>query len=516
MEEETRSRRRILDVFKQLWAVWVIAVVLASLVLLLLWNPVPLVIPTDYFLPLHTALEIFTIGVSFCVFTIRWTTRRSVTDAQSLLIGTSLLAVGLIHLFHALVYPGMPSFLSTDSPANSISFWLFARYTLAISLLIAAFVPLNRPPKHAGPYTHLGFFAAYSVLVLVFVSAFPSLIPQWFVPGEGLTSAKVGMEMGLIVIMLYAAQMYYMLWRKEGQPRHALLALAFVIGAIEEVPFSLYDAPNDMGNLVGHLLGFSSYVVILVALVKTSLTEPYDRLQAAVDKLTTANRDLGQFAYVASHDLQEPLRMISSYLQLLSRRYRGKLDSDADEFIGYAVDGANRLQRMINDLLTFSRVGTRGKPFARTDLNEVLAYVKLDLEVSITENRAVVTSDALPTVEADEMQLVQLLQNLVENAIKFRREEAPKIHVSSERGENEWIISVRDNGLGIDPKYHEKLFVLFQKLHAGGKYPGTGIGLAICKRVIERHSGRIWVESELGKGATFFFTIPVKKVPEIL
>jgi len=235
-----------------------------------------------------------------------------------------------------------------------------------------------------------------------------------------------------------------------------------------------------------------------------------ERLRSLISKLSAANRDLSQFAYVASHDLQEPLRMISSYLQLLSSRYSGHLDKDADEFIGYAVDGANRLQRMINDLLAFSRVGTRGKPFAKTDVGVVLNLALTNLEVAIEESDAKITYGNLPTVDADEGQLLQLFQNLIENAIKFRSDKPPAIHVSAERGEGEWVFSVKDNGIGIDPKYRDRLFVIFQRLHSAAKYPGTGIGLALCKRIVERHSGRIWVESELGKGSTFRFTIPDK------
>jgi PAS domain S-box-containing protein len=236
-----------------------------------------------------------------------------------------------------------------------------------------------------------------------------------------------------------------------------------------------------------------------------------ERLKKTLEDLARSNKELEQFAYVASHDLQEPLRMVSSYTQLLERRYKDKLDADADEFIAYAVDGANRMQRLIQDLLVYSQVSSRGKPLTPTDCNAVLGTVRINLSVAIEENNAMVTHDELPIVMADETQLVQVFQNLIGNAIKFHSEEPPHIHVSAEKNKKEWIFSVRDNAKGIDPQYHDRIFVIFQRLQGKGEYPGTGIGLAICKRIIERHGGRIWVESELGKGSTFYFTILVRK-----
>jgi PAS domain S-box-containing protein len=240
-----------------------------------------------------------------------------------------------------------------------------------------------------------------------------------------------------------------------------------------------------------------------------------ERKRAQAD-LERSNQELEQFAYVASHDLQEPLRMVSSYTQLLARRYKDQLDADADDFIAYAVDGANRMQCLINDLLAYSRVGTRGKPFESTDCNSVLGQARVNLNVAIEESNALVTNDELPTVMADEAQLVQLFQNLIGNAIKFRSEEPPHVHISanktsevSETSEVFWEFSVQDNGIGIDRQYHERIFVIFQQLHGREDYPGTGIGLAISKRIVERHGGRIWLESEPGEGSTFYFTIPV-------
>ena len=235
------------------------------------------------------------------------------------------------------------------------------------------------------------------------------------------------------------------------------------------------------------------------------------RLQAAHDELARSNAELEQFAYVASHDLQEPLRMVASYTQLLGKRYGERLEGDAKEFMAYIVDGAARMKQLIEDLLAYSRVGTRGREFKPVKLESVVARARTNLRASIEESGAQLTHGPLPEVEADEMQLVQLMQNLVGNAIKFRGESAPRIHVSSIEKENEWEIAVRDNGIGIEPQYFERIFMVFQRLHDKGQFPGTGIGLAICKKVVDRHGGRIWVESAPGQGCCFKFTLPKKK-----
>ncbi len=285
----------------------------------------------------------------------------------------------------------------------------------------------------------------------------------------------------------------------------ALLISATIAGGLRVLVERTKEISS--GNFSGMIKVKSYDEIGALAGAFNSMTE---HLQESRNELERSNQELEQFAYVASHDLQEPLRMVASYMQLLERRYKGKLDSEADEFIGFAVDGATRMQRLINDLLAYSRIGTRGKDLKLTDCSSVLETSLANLRKSIDESGATVTHDILPTVMADAIQLTQLFQNLVGNAIKFRGNDPPRIHVSAAQKKNELLFSVSDNGIGIDPEHADRIFIIFQRLHGRGQYPGTGIGLAICKKIAERHGGRLWVESQPGRGSTFYFTISMK------
>jgi light-regulated signal transduction histidine kinase (bacteriophytochrome) len=236
--------------------------------------------------------------------------------------------------------------------------------------------------------------------------------------------------------------------------------------------------------------------------------ERTQELANAVGNLRRSNQELEQFAYVASHDLQEPLRMVASYTQLLAERYQGKLDEKADKFIAYAVEGATRMQGLINDLLAFSRVGTRAEPLKPTASGEVVMDALKGLQAVIQESGAKIVVGDLPTIPADRSQLGQVFQNLIANAIKFRGELPPRVEITAERVGSSWRFCVADNGIGVDPQFHDRIFVIFQRLHERGKYPGSGIGLSIVKKVVERHGGRVHVESALGQGSRFYFTLP--------
>ncbi|WP_161569258.1 sensor histidine kinase [Candidatus Oscillochloris fontis] len=268
------------------------------------------------------------------------------------------------------------------------------------------------------------------------------------------------------------------------------------------------DGVTTWINVTAAPVPLENYGVVIAYNDISSRMAAEHALHQTMRELTRSNADLEQFAYVASHDLQEPLRGAIGMLQLLQQRYHGRLDSRADQYISLAVDSANRMQALINDLLLFSRVERRNQIFTQIDAVDALEHAIGNLQVAIQESSAEITYDPLPQVYADSIQITQLFQNLLSNAIKFCNEAPPRIHVSAQRRSNAWVFAVRDNGIGIAPDHVERIFIIFQRLHPRQAYPGTGIGLAICKKIIERHGGQIWVDSHLGHGATFFFSIP--------
>ena len=287
---------------------------------------------------------------------------------------------------------------------------------------------------------------------------------------------------------------------RRGSVLNYALEIQNMNGHITPVLYNASIYRDESGKVIG---------VFAAARDITERKKAEEMLKQKLEELARSNAELEQFAYVASHDLQEPLRMVVSYLQLLQRKYQGKLDSKADKYIYFAVDGASRMQVLINDLLEFSRVTTKANEFEPTNCKSIMDQVLSDLEIFIRENRASISYGPLPVVMADPVQFAQVFQNLISNAIKFRSEEAPQIKISAEKRADHWLFSVKDNGIGIDPKYSDRIFEVFKRLHKREEYPGTGIGLSICKKIIERHEGQIWVESEAGKGSTFCFTLPI-------
>lgn len=297
-------------------------------------------------------------------------------------------------------------------------------------------------------------------------------------------------------------------WKRQGIIIPVFLAILLIIfNLIPENEFFNIETINNFLRAISLII-----VGIVVSLLSEHISKREIEFNEIMEDLRRSNEDLQQFAYVASHDLQEPLRAIVSFSQLLEDKYRDKIDKDGKEFIDFITDGAKKMNTLIKDLLTYSRITTHAKPSKLTDLKDIIEDAMFNLHEAIKESGAVITYDEMPVLKVDRTQFIQLFQNLISNAIKFRREEPPQIHIGAKNLNNEWIFTVKDNGIGIESKYFDKLFNIFYRLHTKEEYPGTGIGLPICKKIVQRYGGKIWVESEFGKGSTFYFTIVPKKM----
>jgi light-regulated signal transduction histidine kinase (bacteriophytochrome) len=297
-------------------------------------------------------------------------------------------------------------------------------------------------------------------------------------------------------------------WNKKGIIVPSFLSIALII-------FHLVQDSNVFTLVnINNILRAVSLIIVgtVVALLSEQLSKREEKLNEIIGDLRRSNEDLQQFAYVASHDLQEPLRAIISFSQLLEEKYQDKLEKDGKEYLYFITDGASKMNNLIKDLLLYSRITTHAQAPTYNDLEVILKDALFNLHEAIKESNAIITYDKLPTLKVDKTQFLQLFQNYISNAIKFRRDIPPKIHIGVKLVNNEWIFSIEDNGIGIESKYFDRLYNIFYRLHTKEEYPGTGIGLPICKKIVQRYGGNVWVESEVGKGSTFYFSIPIKKI----
>ncbi|MFX1456068.1 MAG: ATP-binding protein [Promethearchaeota archaeon] len=299
-------------------------------------------------------------------------------------------------------------------------------------------------------------------------------------------------------------------WKKKALVIPGFLAALLI--ALHAILYRDFFSLNSINNIIR---GSSLFIVaIVVSLLSERIAKREFEFSDIMEDLKRSNDDLQQFAYVASHDLQEPLRAIVSFSQLLEDKYYNELDADGKDFIHLITDGAIKMNTLIKDLLSYSRITTHAKPSKLINLEVILKDALFNLQESIKESGAIITYDKMPTLKVDQTQFLQLFQNLISNAIKFRREKPPKVYIGVNQINEEWLFFVKDNGIGIESKYFDRLFNIFYRLHTKEEYPGTGIGLPICKKIVQRYSGKIWVESEINKGSTFYFTISTKKIKE--
>jgi len=510
------------------WDVPIMAAVFLGLYLLSLYS----------YLLFHSLVEIFSIVIGCGLFLVAWNVREFIRNNYLLFIGVAYLFVAGVDLVHMLSYKGMGVF--TDFDANlPTQLWIAARYMESVSLLIAPMFIERKPNVHM-------LFGVYSVaFTLLLVSIFYwGIFPVCYVEGIGLTTFKIVSEY-VICLILFGALALLIVHRKEFEPRVVglvMVSIFFTIGS--ELAFTLYISVFGPANLIGHYFKVISFFLMYRAIIETGLREPYgllfrelesekaalreseealrkahDELEFRVQERTAelkqtltdlirSNADLEHFAYVASHDLQEPLRTVAGAVQMLEEKNKDKLDAESEQLIRYAVDYVHRMKVLITDLLTYSRLTTRGRPFEMVNVQEVLDQSLRNLNSLVIEQGAKITCDRMPTIRADATQLLQVFQNLIGNAVKFGRNNSPKVRISARKDSNEWTFSVEDNGIGIEDKYFDRIFVIFQQLNKKAPFHGTGIGLAIVRKIVERHRGRVWVESKVGAGSTFYFTIP--------
>ncbi|SLM29678.1 putative Integral membrane sensor signal transduction histidine kinase [Desulfamplus magnetovallimortis] len=491
---------------------------------------VGLVIISRYnFLLFHSFAELFSIAVAWALFFLVWNTRY-ITDADSLVfVGIAYFFIGIVDLLHTLAYKGMGVF-STHWGANlPTQLWILARYMESVSFLM---LPLLFRRK-IQPVLLFGCWTGATMLLLGTIF-FWQVFPDCYMEGVGLTRFKIFSEYAICMLLGSAYRLLYMKKGMLDPLVFRLLALSIAMTICAELAFTFYVSVYDFSNLLGHYFKIISFYLLYIALVHSGLTRPYQVLfkslkdsenkyqnaYAQTEKmvrertreLERSNDELAQFAYVASHDLQEPLRAIVGFLQLLESRYTGQLDEKGRQYIKRSVNAGHRMQSLIQDLLALSRINTKDNPFESMDLNDVVTMVLNRLEKQIQEKAGIITADRLPNLEADATQIHTLFQNLISNALKYNERSEPAISIGCKEQENDYCFFIKDNGIGIESKFYERIFVVFQRLHSRQEYSGTGVGLTLCKKIVERHGGYIWVESEKDHGSTFFFTLPKERI----
>lgn len=487
-------------------------------VLGLLW-PLPLLLVGLYltrlnsYLLFHSLSELFSVVVAAGVFAVAWNTRDLASNAFLLFVGEGFLCMAFFDLLHTISYQGM-GVMQHQGANLPTQLWVAARYLQAATLALAPFFLGRRLP----PYASLAGFFTLTALLLSSIFWW-NLFPDCLVPPEGLTAFKKNSEYFICLLFTLAGAG---LWAKRqflDQQVLFLILLSLAVSVTSELAFTLYTGVTDTFNLIGHLLKLVAFFLIFVAFVRTGLNQPINllfrdlaqsnaALQAQAQELRRSNRELDSFASVASHDLSAPLVTVRGYALLLEQRNSAQLDRDGRQYLQALLGSVERMSGLLQELLAYARLGSSGLEMKPVAADEVLGKVLDDLSADLTGSGARVETRPLPRVNADSSQLYQLFTNLVANAMKFHGPQPPLVRISGSQTDGLVTICVQDNGIGIDPKYHQEVFSVFKRLHASDEFPGNGMGLAICQRIVERHGGRIWLDSQPDAGARFCFSLP--------
>jgi signal transduction histidine kinase len=484
---------------------------------------------------LVTILEWSAFWTAMFTVILAFTNYKITGDVTTPIIGTVLFCAGAMDGFHTLIIYQSLNGRQIDPNLIPLT-WAISQLFYGLLMLITTSLFVAKDKRHIMWEREKGFGFAITISLLFCIIAYGVIslvvksphLPTAIFPYSAISRPwDTGPLVLFLITGIFILPKFYK--RHESIFSHSLLVS--IIPQIFSQIHMAFDSTAIFDNNfnIAHFLKVISYLIpfcglvldyhrtyretesinsrLIIEIANHKATE--EKLKHQTVELKRSNEELQQFAYVASHDLQEPLRMVASFTQLLKRRYKDKLDADANEFIDFAVDGVKRMQGLINDLLQFSRITTQAKSLERISSNSALETAINNLKVSIEESKAKITYDKLPVIVADDFQMVQLFQNLIGNGIKYRGDKSPEIKITSCEHDNKWQFSVADNGIGIEKQYFEKIFLIFQRLHTKNEYSGTGIGLAVCKKIIERHSGELWVESELEKGTIFHFTIPM-------
>lgn len=486
------------------------------------------------YLPLHMFVETFSIVIAVLAFGIVWNSYSVERPSNLMILACALLAVGLIDFAHMLSFAGMPEFITPSSPEKAINLWLSARLLTALALLAVALRPWQPLSDPRSRYGLLAGGVAIAALVSWAGIVHPQAWPRTFIEGQGLTPFKTGVEYAIIAILLFPAMHFYRQARQQPSFDAASLFAATAITILSELCFTLYSDVADIFNLLGHLFKIVAYIFIYRAVFVASVRAPFQLLDAELTEnrrmtgelgiyrehleelvaertaqLEATNKELEAFSYSVSHDLRTPLRAIDGFSLILLEDYADKLDEEGKRLLSVVRDNTARMGQLIDDILKFSRAGRLELNFSGIDMEELARSAYEELRPA--GNELTVEIEPLPASTGDRAMMRQVFVNLLSNAIKFTRAKPDaRIKVGSMTGEHEVIYYVRDNGAGFDMQYVAKLFGVFQRLHGVTEFEGTGIGLAIVKRIVTRHGGRVWAEGRVGEGATVYFALPTQ------